>query len=315
MRGWLAAEDLRHIKQAGVRPYYIEENLTSLIASPFAPDVIILGEDYLYEDGSSIASEVLFNAGYERVVIPYFDGTADMISFYFKGMAVWENPLAVDPSPIWMSSEERLEYHQFWLSRMPHQIELSRPFTHFIYQKNDHSPIYHLYPTHLINPWRAVNAIKNQKVEKEWFSDVARGPRVNWNLFMEFQSDDNPLYYQLSNMKTLFEASVDSFPEEAHIFLGDFNTASRSVPDEKKVLKHLVPISSKGYRLLADDFNDLFKGERPTIPSMISDELDENKPAFRIDHAFANDRVRKLQSAILTMRGSDHYPIWMEVSY
>lgn len=160
---------------------------------------------------------------------------------------------------------------------------------------------YHLFATHLINPWNPIL----QYMKKEKYS-LPEPTLASW---MAYRSD-LPNARQAANMTALIDQRLRAIAGDSRAFLlGDFNAPDRVLPDG--YLGSSLAPSSYIYGYLRDKYRALISRRQPTIPTRLSRQK-EHKPSFMIDHVFDLSDARSHSARVLRWEGSDHYPVLLE---
>lgn len=267
----------------------LDHNLKDLVNSSAHPDVIVLAE---YKEMALNQGTIRFlDTEYPHQAYFPYGGTLDEV-----GIKVWsEQPFTqseavmLDWSPTRESSIEQDLYKQDWVTRAPKQSKWwDRPYSRFRWDIAGYRM--NLVPVHLLEPW---DKIYERKGDWETWKDMMFGR-------------DNPLYYSVERLMEKMRADLGGdLDSEPLLVIGDIN-----------VPRKVFQIRTKVYERIDDELDDVFPGDPSSFPAFSSPLRQE--PPFKysmvkLDHAFHNKLVRPRGAAVLPLRGSDHYPIYVVV--
>jgi hypothetical protein len=187
------------------------------------------------------------------------------------------------------TTEQKEAYRAAWEARAPKQSSWwNRSYSKFQWDLAGFKM--NLVPVHMLEPWDEVRNYRGKA-------------GTMWNMLF---SNDNPLHYQIERLLAFIKQDMGGdIDSEPLLLIGDMNTP-----------KSALGINTVAYNLLDADLDDVFPGTPPTFPAFSAES--RQQPPFtyslvKIDHAFHNKKVQPLAAAALTLRGSDHYPIYVIV--
>jgi endonuclease/exonuclease/phosphatase family metal-dependent hydrolase len=172
-------------------------------------------------------------------------------------------------------------------------ISLGRAYVRITLQLMD-DPI-DLVLVHFENPWREIRARASNPVEA--------AAVLQWGL-------DHPIATQLRDLAALIQGDSTGHPR---VVLGDFNLPRWFIPGAGPTASYALAIE-----LLGQDALRTSTGSVPfTFPSLSAPERRQeplNHLQVAIDHAFISHHFNSLRGGALSIRGSDHYPILMDLN-
>lgn len=270
----------------------LEQNLLAIIRSPLRPDVLALGE---YER-AALSPEVveLIEAQYRFArFTPYNPRSTD------RGMAVFclpevncaETTHAPLPyTPLGADACEDRAYRGIWKDVADERF-FDRTFLDYEVRKG--GKVFHLLPLHTVQPWSAIKLA--------WGGGLLGTAATALSLLF---GRTNPLVHQLSHFKQLLTQRFGTNLDHSRlVVVGDFNTLAK-----------FGPKSARPYRLAAQGLSDPFaaRAERASWPATSSDAADMQRP-MKIDHAFHSAALTADSAEVLSLPGSDHYPLYLIV--
>jgi len=114
---------------------------------------------------------------------------------------------------------------------------------------------------------------------------------------------NNAPWHQIARFRTALEARLGGTASRGLVvIMGDFN-----------IPKRLLGVDTLGYQLLAHGWVEPFAGEQVTFPASSAADYGQ-VPPVGIDHAFVSRATRVSAHAVLPLRGSTHYPLYVVVS-
>lgn len=279
MSGELAVNN--RIRSSGpLRLNVLESNLYELIQSSLAPDILAFAE-FNKRGFSKQFQEVLLEK------YPYFHYESVNEKFTIMGQAVFsKTPLKSKESKVlgWGNNEN---------SSLARTQVYSRRFNHFEIEWDNKN--YHFFPVHFLNFWPHLEEDIKKIYKSKYLSKGIVGAEV-------FFGRTNPHAAQLNEF--LENIGKNNFTPSDHVLIvGDFN-----------VPKKFSFFEPYGFKKLRGNLKDL-TGERKgqfSFPSLSSPDR-SSYPRMQIDHCFGSAQIRCKRSAILPLKGSDHYPLYLIV--
>jgi len=279
----------------------IDSNLEELVRSRAKPDVIILTE---YKSGLLRQSTKDYLDGHYpyRTWIPY-SARIDNVGIMVYSVAAYEtSPVEnLDWAPVYLEEEDKRIYREAQYARAPDEVKFfDRPYVKLTTTLA--GATVSLVPLHLLMPWKMIKDLE--------------GNRAAFDALM--WGKNHPLYNQILNLRQKLRRDFGQFFKNGKfIMIGDMNTPRGNI------------WTSSSYDLMVDGLTSVFPGFRNTFPAFSSDE--RQKPPFdqtgptMIDHAFVSPNINldpvamglgaaRSGAAMIPLRGSDHYPIYIIVN-
>lgn len=264
-------------------PSILSQNLVRLIHSAIVPDVMAFAE---YRD-KSLTSDCLakLRNTYPHVLKQSHPGTPGYgLAVYSRFPIIRSSVENLDFTPPTMRSEaEQARFRAEWCGHIYRDCTRS-----FIILELDlaGTPLT-LVPVHLYNFWRA---------HRHRYGFWLTGQEI-------LLGRNNALWHQISRFRSTLEARLgDTASSGKVVILGDFNTPKR-----------LLGVETIGYRSLVQGWVDPFSGDPVTFPALSAEEHGQFPPVS-IDHAFVSRASQVSAQAVLPLRGSHHYPLYVVVS-
>lgn len=280
-RGWT---NRRLEQQKKIR--YLEENLLALIRSTASPDVLMLGEFNEKVLESKVLREIKNKYPYYQYhpYSPTYDKLG--IGFFSRYQIEEDRAHPLDwVSPYQTEEEQRAYKEEWWDFFNPAERVFERTYLRFTVKlPNDQSV--NLIPVHLLNPWFGVMRRNKGWTGLSWEGKIRSIGEIT-------EGTANPLMNQVEN---LILQMLQDVSEKPRIMMGDFN-----------VPYSFLAIETYGYKRLHAYMDDAFPNHEATFPSSASGDF---IPPVKIDHSFYKD-VSVVNSKVLTMKGSDHYPLYV----
>ncbi len=258
------------------------ENISSLIQSESAPDVLAFGEFRVENLGGAGSDEMLrrypshFEESYPGS--PGY-GLAVYSRYPFKILSV--DTLDFTPRT-GQDSASLAAYRLDWCGTSGMCL---RPLV--ILELNVNGTKLTLVVVHLFDAWRKYRH-DNGVLSTAW--QVMLGT-------------DNPLWFQSQRFREVLAARLGRHLVDGKVVvMGDFNMP-----------KEVLGTSTEGYEALSRGLVDALPDNAPTFPASSSEE-GAKYPAMQIDHVFVAPQVKVGSGCVLPLRGSDHYPIYIEVA-
>ncbi len=261
----------------------LDLNITSLVNSPGAPEVLLLAE-YDSQTLSSTTERLL------SILYPFQEYQVYNSYRSDRGIQVYSKypfntaSSLLDWSPLYQSNEKQLAFKRKWRKSIDPKIDESyeRLFSEIKISKNGEQWI--LCPVHLMNNWLSIS----EKIGKK-----------KAGLVLVF-GDDNPHYYQVQRLMDEKIAPIISRLEKPHLILvGDFN-----LPNQ---VYDMVP---RSFGRILSSLN-VSRQMNFTFPAVSSDMTGTKR--LTIDHAFHSAELITRDIARLPLTGSDHYPIEFQI--
>lgn len=271
----------------------LDKNLLGLVNSKVSPDVIVMGEykPQAFTMPTIAALELTYP---HMAFVPSEPGDATGVVIWskhpFKSSAVY--PL--DWTSMRATATEQEAYRNEWTSFDPGWVKYwNRAFAHYEVAFTD-GALVNVAPVHLCSPWSTV------------FKKIG-----TWKTLRTMMgAQDNPLLFQqqrlLEDLKRDFGANLDRAPL---ILIGDFNVPA-------KIPVPIVGGTPKQFKLLRGPLEDAVDNDDDTFPTK-STAHDQSGPlknhSIKIDHAFYNKKIKGARAEVLNLKGSDHYPVLMQI--
>jgi endonuclease/exonuclease/phosphatase family metal-dependent hydrolase len=264
--------------QIGTNP--LGHNLSALVCSAEAPEVLVLGE--FREGAIDAGTRALLRAKYQEFFYPYSPES--------RGMGLWIGVapgIRVEAFPVrwldWTPTEARSElerraYRRRWSHDYPDCIYFTRSYARLRLTRGEAS--FNLVPIHFIQPWEKLAE------DRRFFGTLS----ATWSLFLGRR---HPLMYQVRRFRAhLLEDFGPGLDSEPLVVIGDLNLTRRT----------------PAYRLLKDGLREVFTRPAVTFPALDADRVGRY-PRLQIDHAFTNASLDVSEARVLPLQGSDHYAI------
>ena len=261
------------------------DNLNQLIHSPAAPDIMSFAE-YSDDDIRKFSKTLLpaINQLYPfKKFISYKDTPLNGVVTYSKFPLIEKslNPLDFVPFRK-MSTEEKSQFRKEWCG----ETDTCTRYLQILSVKKGEK-IFTLVPIHLYDCWRKFQALHGKLITG---AEILKGSH-------------NPLFYQIRRFRELLESKLALEMKLPGVLLyGDFN-----MPD------HVYRIPTHGFSVISKNMNSTlspFSQERASFPSLDSDEY-HHVPSLQIDHALVSPGTEFDLSSIISLKGSDHYPLYI----
>jgi len=282
----------------------LEKNLVELSASNRAPEILILGEYTepqvmdlpLGEDKIDIYIPPALSPSTRKQLRNSY-GLPLKISYGigYHFLIYSKIPLGkpVSKKLSWKPSDY---YAEVLASEGWDSSEYSRNYVRIPFQVG--KTIFHLGPLHLIQPWRQMMEVFEKRYPN--FSFLSKLSVAREIIF----GKNSPLFYQV---KSLFSQVRSDYynktdPKERIILIGDFN-----------IPKQIFGLQTATFSILKDPLIDSFKSDKShTFPASSAHES-RIFPKMKLDHALVTPKVNISLATVLHLKGSDHYPILLEV--
>lgn len=264
----------------------LDANLSALAARPNRPHVIALGE--FRQSTLSPKTRGLLRDRYDSVFLPYNGNHPDfgVMVFARRGLGLEPSPVAsIDWAPIGVQNEAAASrYRKWWMLRYQKADNFTRQVSS-LRVTHEGQDLY-LVPFHALQPWSAMRDI------------VGKALGTLWTVFHLTVGRRNPLMFQATRLRLWLQAQFGpKLDQKPFLLFGDFN-ATRGSPVES---------------LFASLMKRAFRRHSPSFPSASADTR-KSYPPIQIDHAFVSRGVRVLGAAVAQLQGSDHYPVFLNVS-
>jgi endonuclease/exonuclease/phosphatase family metal-dependent hydrolase len=263
-------------------PSLLSQNLIRLIHSEIVPDVMAFAE---YRD-ASLTPDCLtaLRHAYPHVLQQAHPGTPGYgLAVYSRLPIIRSSVENLDFTPPEMRSvSEQARFRAEWCSR---GYACARSF--IVLELDWAGTQLTFEAVHLYDFWRAY---------RQRYGLIRTGQEI-------LLGRNNALWHQISRFRAALEARLgDTAHSRQVVILGDFN-----------IPKRLLGIETLGYQLLAQGWVEPFAGDQVTFPALSAEEYGRFPPVG-IDHAFVSRATRVSAQAVLPLRGSTHYPLYVVVS-
>ena len=263
------------------------QNLTNLIHSKSSPDVMSFAEysdGDLQQDSKFLYLEVMRLYPYQKFV-SYKDTPLSGVITMSKYPLVEKSVDELDFVPLReMSNEEKAQYREQWCGGTD---TCTRYFQ--VLNIEVHGKVYTLVPVHLFDCWRHYSKL---------FGKVATAAQIIYG-------KSNPLFYQIERLKMYMKLKIGEQLKLPGVLLyGDFN-----IPD------HVEYFPTLAYSIISKNLTNslaLSSQDRPSFPSNDSQEY-QHYPSLQIDHALVSPGTEVGISSVISLKGSDHYPIYINL--
>jgi endonuclease/exonuclease/phosphatase family metal-dependent hydrolase len=266
------------------------QSLASLLGSNHSPDVILMGEysDQAFTPALLKSLETIFP--YHQL-FSYDSSSTDGVAVWSKIRYDVVSVRPLDFTPANLTDSEKVDYRLKWCGRSDDCI---RPYVHLSLKPNGNTgKTYEVVATHINDFWRnSLNPGSSNRAAKalQTLIEVCAG-------------EDNPLWYQLVQFREALEKDFrDRLTKTPLLIVGDFNMPT-DVP--------FTLIKTLGYRKISYDLINAMP-TTPTFPTAGATEA-ATIPKIAIDHAFINPEISVLNSQVLPLVGSHHYPLYLEI--
>lgn len=304
--------------------YPVLKRLRKVLRSSTAPDIIIFGEadkglNFLYnyrekEIEKNLKREVktLLNRKYQkREFEAYsFERNSGFVYFIKKGLdyeTVFHRYLSW--SDIKKSNEERVSYERLWIKKNPAVKNFVRPFFEIKVKSQD--KILSIIPIHFCQPWKLLKSEwQSSNKAKSWIwnklgyfytgASIVFGKQGN-----SLQNSlNNPHYYQVtdfrSNLEKVMGKAIDRNPT---VLIGDFNIPKKFI------------FKTAAFKLLERNFSDAFTSDQASYTYPATKNSGSGiDTRLKIDHSLVNKQVKAHSARVFKWRGSDHFPISVDIS-
>ncbi len=289
------------------------QNLAAMTAVSHPPDVIVLGEyhrDHGLPESANTALKALYP--YARF-FPYSSDFPEKGIYVLSRVPVTDVAYqrdALDWTPAEWSQKQKAGYKRpFYRADQNETRQWQRSYIRLTLDWNGKRV--DIAPVHTAMPWMVMKAMAGPIGKATVAADITFGKK-------------NPLIYQLQRLRTELKQDPGIHVSDPLLVLGDFNMP-RALAS---------PLPSGPYQIMKAGFRDLFEkastlpfwkrlcrtvfeGLAPQNVSFPTVEGREKKPYggllnMQLDHAFAKHSAGSAE--VLPLRGSDHYPILVDIS-
>lgn len=257
-----------------------DQSLRDLSKAENLVDLVVFGEDCPGQMDSE-ALESLKEKYPHHLWVPYNKETNHKIGFgvYSRHQFSFGQPEKLDWLPLGERPEKIEAAKSFW----PTVVEGVMTRVYVPIEVNKNGKLFHVVPVHTVHPWNWFIRVlyPNEPLKAK----AAVATELVWG-------EQNPLIWQLRNLLTKVQRDYVSVQDQKLMLIGDFNFPLH------------VGMITKGYKMIRElGFSD----------GMRVYESTQRGVNLKIDHAFVTPSVQTKNSAVLPMRGSDHFPIFLRI--
>jgi hypothetical protein len=288
----------------------LQNNLLSLIKSDARPDIIVLAENVttIPSGREPKRGNLLFGARLNSLLEHYYPYRQD---FFYCPNCPMDRPVltvfsSIEPKKNWVQRSIPWAYSTDSEGSQVEDsnLELMGAMSHYpmlawrrLYQRLSFSvgdQQFHLVPVHLIDTW------------PEFLSSLRQNPPKLHSQIMDFlklmsSNRENPLAWQVNGLKAELRSDLSgNAAKDPVVLVGDFNIPAEIFLKAPKLFKNLC-------RELREAS---YHGVSYSWPAS-SSTFGENPWQVRIDHSFFRGNLEKLDSWVLPLAGSDHYPLYL----
>jgi endonuclease/exonuclease/phosphatase family metal-dependent hydrolase len=269
----------------------LDKNIQELIRSDAAPDVLSFGE-FKMEIFSDPNTLPLIRQKYPyEVYVPYNNGkSSDGVGVFSRYPFTQRVVANLDWSPTSQTAEQQETYRQNWIKRFPEtESWWNRPYLKLDidYQGRQIGFV----AVHMLEPWLEIRQAKGSASVVEQM----------------FLGKNNPLAYQIERLKNEMRADFGTPIRNRPVMLiGDFNSIQGG---------HFGFDETECYKLLVNGMENVFMREPKSFPAASAPDAHQEPfktiGGIKIDHAFVAGGLSPVGAAVIPIRGSDHYPIYV----
>ncbi len=269
----------------------LDTNLQEIVGSYARPDLLFLAE-YKSEVLTEATKNILDHHYPFQAFLKYDPASIIGIKVFCTQKFSVKNNEMLAWSPPGYPNSAKEDYLKEWKDHTPHEVRFwDRSYNIVTLQLKGKE--YNIVPLHLLEPWLAYN--------------IRYG---NLGVIKSFLvGGNNPLRHQIINLREKLKRDFGNDMNSAPLLvIGDLNT-----PDSFK------GIPSKLYREMSDGLKNIMPGSPyndVTFPSQSSDAVKSSpfdKISVAIDHALVNSKLTWGGRAVLHLKGSDHYAIYLVI--
>lgn len=270
----------------------LDNNLQEIVGSYARPDMLLLAE-YKPEAVNNETRDRLNDNYPYKVFLKYTADSEIGIAVFCTHPFTLGKGEMLDWAPPGYPDSAKEDYKKEWRDHTPNEAKFwDRSYRVISLKLNGKE--YNIVPLHLLEPWLAYN-IRYGKI----------------GVIKSFLSgENNPLGNQIVNLREKLKRDFgDDLNRTPLLLIGDLNT-----PDSFK------GIPSALYKLVRQNLTNIMPGfpyNNVTFPSQSSDAVQSppfNKISVAIDHALVNSKLTWEGRAVLHLKGSDHYAIYLVIT-
>ena len=260
----------------------LSRNISNLIHSELAPDVLAFGE-YRVENLGPAGLDDMLKMYPNHLEESYPASPGYGLGIYSRYPFEILSVDTLDYAPLsGMNSSSLAAYHLDWCGTSGICL---RPLV--IVRLNVKGKEIDLVVVHLFDAWRKYRR-DNGVLSTAW--QVMLG-------------SDNPLWFQIERFRGMMAARLGKQLTDGNVvIMGDFNMP-----------KSVFGVKTDGYDALSEGLVDALSGNTSTFPAHGSEEHSKY-PSMQIDHVFISPKIKVQHGYVLPLRGSDHYPIYVGIS-
>lgn len=267
----------------------LDHNLIELAGSVARPDLMLLAE-FKYTCISDQTKRTLDYHYPHRAFLKY-DPTSEVgIAVFSTRPFTKSESEMLDWAPKGHPESARMDYVKSWKDATPNEVRFwDRSYSKLMFKIK--GKIFNVVPLHLLEPWLAYN--------------VRYG---FWGVASSFlNGDNNPLRHQIVSVRDKLKRDFgNNFNDSPLLVIGDLNAPDKFAGLPSKIHKEMMA----GFESIMPSF----PMSQSTFPAISSDSA--QSPPFdtisvTIDHALINSKLQWKGRAVLHLKGSDHYALYI----